>query len=330
MKERIAYVDAAKASAIILMVIGHCYWKHGIPYVDSWIYSFHMPLFFIISGMFIKDLSLSQGLHKYSKAYLKPYFITCLLIAGINLSGTALCHSETTEEALKTEIIKIFFASGYAQGEELFATTPAIGCLWFLFAMFWACTIYSFLKKHFDVIQRMVWVFVIFALAYFSIQKIRLPFSFQAGCSAVFYLWVGDMVKSYSFMEKMERFKKVTISAATLIWITSVVFAGGVSISVLDFGNLYGLSIIKLPVSVIASCLVIYAVKAIHLSGGWIGTSTLYILCGHKLVTTTMGATHVNWNLLSFASPANFMIEAIIQILCALLLGLVLKKIKLF
>lgn len=45
---RIAYIDTAKAFAIILMVVGHT----SVPKVLSdWIWSFHMPFFFFVSGM---------------------------------------------------------------------------------------------------------------------------------------------------------------------------------------------------------------------------------------------------------------------------------------
>ena len=47
-KNRIAYIDTAKAFAIILMVVGHT----SIPKVlSNWIWSFHMPFFFFVSGM---------------------------------------------------------------------------------------------------------------------------------------------------------------------------------------------------------------------------------------------------------------------------------------
>lgn len=46
--KRIAYIDTAKAFAIILMVVGHT----SVPKVLSdWIWSFHMPFFFFVSGM---------------------------------------------------------------------------------------------------------------------------------------------------------------------------------------------------------------------------------------------------------------------------------------
>lgn len=47
-----------KGMAIILMVLGHS--GCGIPYVTPFIYMFHMPLFFLLSGFCFKEKYLSQ------------------------------------------------------------------------------------------------------------------------------------------------------------------------------------------------------------------------------------------------------------------------------
>lgn len=67
-------VDIAKGIGIFLMVIGHT----GIPLpLRIWIYSFHMPLFFFISGFFYKRDK--YGIGSFVKARCKtlviPYFI---------------------------------------------------------------------------------------------------------------------------------------------------------------------------------------------------------------------------------------------------------------
>lgn len=54
------YLDAVKAIAIILTVLGHCIqWIQGDAFADNklelFIYSFHMPLFMIISGYFFQS-----------------------------------------------------------------------------------------------------------------------------------------------------------------------------------------------------------------------------------------------------------------------------------
>lgn len=48
---RIDYIDYTKVLCITLMVLGHCTWNRTI---YQYIYSFHMPAFFIISGILYK------------------------------------------------------------------------------------------------------------------------------------------------------------------------------------------------------------------------------------------------------------------------------------
>ena len=79
---RIEYIDVAKGIGIFLVVFGHVLWKgkYAIPYANSicnMIYSFHMPLFFVISGLCIKEsktLTL-QTVKDMANAYLIPYVV---------------------------------------------------------------------------------------------------------------------------------------------------------------------------------------------------------------------------------------------------------------
>ncbi|NLG15397.1 MAG: hypothetical protein GX561_14490 [Lentisphaerae bacterium] len=48
-KKEIAYLHIAKALGIIAMVMGHC------DLFGNFVYQFHMPLFFFISGMLHRD-----------------------------------------------------------------------------------------------------------------------------------------------------------------------------------------------------------------------------------------------------------------------------------
>jgi fucose 4-O-acetylase-like acetyltransferase len=71
MQERNVWVDYAKAIGIILVVYGHVargVFNAGLPMdeaefvlVDSIIYSFHMPLFFFLSGLFFFDSLQKRG-----------------------------------------------------------------------------------------------------------------------------------------------------------------------------------------------------------------------------------------------------------------------------
>ena len=82
-KKRIEFIDIIKALAIILVVIGHTSPNKTeiLPY-KSLIYAFHMPLFFILSGMFVVTcrenyslLTLRNFLHKNFIALIVPFMI---------------------------------------------------------------------------------------------------------------------------------------------------------------------------------------------------------------------------------------------------------------
>ena len=64
MKQRIEYIDTAKGILILLVVLGHVFETGPI---NQYIYSFHMPAFFIISGILLRyssalDKPLGQAL----------------------------------------------------------------------------------------------------------------------------------------------------------------------------------------------------------------------------------------------------------------------------
>ena len=64
-------VDSLKGFAIILVVLGHI----ASP-LSSFIYSFHMPLFFIASGFFLNPTNeLKSEIIKSFKRLFKPFFI---------------------------------------------------------------------------------------------------------------------------------------------------------------------------------------------------------------------------------------------------------------
>lgn len=83
MKERLLYLDCLKGIGIILMVFGHLEISQNI--LAHWIYAFHMPLFFIVSGVLwsvkdnVEDVSLKAVFKKRLFQLGVPYLIFCLI-----------------------------------------------------------------------------------------------------------------------------------------------------------------------------------------------------------------------------------------------------------
>lgn len=49
--QRLDYIDMAKGFAIALMVYGHAFSTYHNTPIMIWIYSFHMPIFFLTTGI---------------------------------------------------------------------------------------------------------------------------------------------------------------------------------------------------------------------------------------------------------------------------------------
>lgn len=122
MKTRLNYIDSSRGIAIILVVIGHI-----IPMdvsLNKYIYSFHMPIFFILSGILLynsktlNEMEYRKIIYKKVKTLMYPYFTFSFL--------SILCII-STEGLIKTKeaIISTFIFDG-------------IETLWFLPALFMA------------------------------------------------------------------------------------------------------------------------------------------------------------------------------------------------
>ena len=85
MKARIAYIDNLKGFAILLVVIGHiiqflyCPDKFDSNIIFRFIYSFHMPLFVIVAGMFYKKKPIKDLVWGGIKTLIIPFYIVALL-----------------------------------------------------------------------------------------------------------------------------------------------------------------------------------------------------------------------------------------------------------
>jgi fucose 4-O-acetylase-like acetyltransferase len=128
-ENRLHYIDSAKGIGILLVIIGH----HllGAEWIVDWINSFHMPLFFVITGVLTgcheDKRSTKQLLYKKAKSLMYPYVTFSLL----NLIWYLLYYvalSFEPEESLSVVIIKMITTYGYQ-------------ALWFLPAMFFASII---------------------------------------------------------------------------------------------------------------------------------------------------------------------------------------------
>ena len=87
MSKRIEYIDIAKGIGILLVVMGHNDFALVSPFAYKLIYSFHMPLFFFLSGYFLNTtIGFWSFFQKRFNSLLKPYLFTLFLIYFVSVS----------------------------------------------------------------------------------------------------------------------------------------------------------------------------------------------------------------------------------------------------
>jgi fucose 4-O-acetylase-like acetyltransferase len=139
---RLDWVDYAKGIGIFFVVLGHSLkglsksyilpetsWSLGL---EHWIYSFHMPLFFILAGLFVE-----RSLRKPLKQLLLdkflvlgyPYFLWSI-VQGLLQVATS---GQTNTEVTLADIPKIIYAP--------------IQQFWFLYVLFVVFALYTLARK---------------------------------------------------------------------------------------------------------------------------------------------------------------------------------------
>lgn len=137
--KRIDYLDYIKGFGILLVVLGHIY-DISNP-IRIWIYSFHMPLFFIISGILIRHTNIQQRNFKNIviskfKHLIIPYI--CFELVAIFI---LMMQNEFTLFALKVNIV-----------ESMLMYCKA-GATWFLPCIFISELIFIFMIKYLNNIK---------------------------------------------------------------------------------------------------------------------------------------------------------------------------------
>ena len=74
---RLSWVDVLKGIGIILVVVGHVYLNRT---VRDWLYSFHMPLFFLAAGWLYKEKPILTDIKRRIQTIVVPYFSFGLLV----------------------------------------------------------------------------------------------------------------------------------------------------------------------------------------------------------------------------------------------------------
>lgn len=151
---RLNWIDSAKGFLILLVVLGHISTINGD--LKNWIFTFHMPAFFIISGFLFsynndEDKSINRFVIKKIKGIVVPYFWFSLFSLLYTMISNYIMGN-----GIKAVLVCVF---------ETFSTL-GIYTLWFLPTLFFTYVLAFIIFRFLSVKITIVIAFISFCISY--------------------------------------------------------------------------------------------------------------------------------------------------------------------
>ncbi len=198
--KHLLWLDMAKGLAICTVVLGHC--MSDTTGLHDIVYSFHMPLFFMLAGYTMRPKARKTVLASSFKRLIVPYMIVCcIMVLFAIVPPNSINANLDSQRSLPVVVVEALYASGQ-EGDIAGHSFQAIGAIWFLPCLFWGRLVLNeVLLRTKDLagvkkIARPVLVLAITA-AGFTIGNIqRLPLDIDTALVAVFFMYLGWLAKT--------------------------------------------------------------------------------------------------------------------------------------
>lgn len=175
---RLDWADVAKGIGIFLMVMGHS----GLPMViHDWIYSFHMPFFFILSGYFFKSgkYKTVEYIVRKFRTIIVPYVFFVISIEILRFCGDSLELNIPSPRSIQDVVV---------YGRDLGAT-------WFLTSLFFTEIIYYLLNNLFKDKRWLLFLSILsFFVSYYCYKtELHFPYKIEILGATTMYYCIGNV-----------------------------------------------------------------------------------------------------------------------------------------
>ena len=219
-QDRITFIDKAKALATFLVIYCHLYSVESDERL--YVYAFHMPFFFFISGLLEKKRTRKDNLIKIVKGIIVPL----LLYSVIGLIFNVVIANNAVDVLLKSSIVGLLYGLEFKVN----------GICWFLFALIWCKLIAN------EIINNPLKGTVLWVIC--CVTFMRNTLYIAQGCMAVPFFMFGYYAKNKIL--EVSKHSYLKYMCIILFAISAIItnFNGRVSMFAHSFGNLGLLSIV--------------------------------------------------------------------------------------
>ena len=267
-RHRMAWLDSLRGWGVALVVIGHCL-SGGV--LREWIYNFHVPLLFVLSG-YLNEL-LYDGARRFRvKRILLPYMIWAFISASFYL----LFNMDRSALWLLNDIIPVCGFSSW--------NAP----LWFLYVLIFVGLLKPLWRDCKSYIPLFLFGVVVLCICVIF-PNVSNALAWRNVFLGITCVGIGESLARYNVVEKAVRNRTAPIAMLVLGSVVGIC-NGPVSI----YGCYYGRTVWMLA---IASILISIALMAIfkrceHVFPAWLGLlgrCSLFIMVSHYFALLIIG-----------------------------------------
>lgn len=243
---RLRWLDAARGLAMLLVMIGHT--VPGNDAVIDALYTFHLPLFFVVSGYAAKPV---QNVRTFARRHVRSFFRLIVPCVAVQMGLMGYFYILEGNPGLgrligleKHALMQLFWAAANGVNGR-----PALGIPWFMFALFWGRllldAVYLAAKKHAPLCCALVSAagLAVGTVAYW-------PQSMDLAMVSVLFLCAGREMRRLEALSL--RAKRIALAVAAAVWALGLWQGVRIDMAVHQYGP-YGLGV---PVSLCACAVV--------------------------------------------------------------------------
>lgn len=196
-RKRYLWLDYVKSIGIFLIVYGHF---PSNKFVSSFLWTFHVPLFFFVAGFLSVSNSQEFNIHKKIERLLLPYVYLYLISVVISFTLKSIGGKPFDILVFLKSLMGLFWASdGYAY----FINTP----LWFLPSLFTVDLIFNLFKKNF-------WLLIVcplVSLFLYTHGVLNTFLSFDLSLLGLNYYFLGYLIRTQNLINRLQENSKLAL-----------------------------------------------------------------------------------------------------------------------
>lgn len=286
---RVDWIDCAKGIAIVLVIIGHMVNNQMIRGV---IFSFHMPLFFMLSS---RTNKYSMDWRSYKRNVIRSFkhlIFPLLILWFISVVLLMITYIEKGifivewREFIQERVLQLFWGSG-SIFEYNGSTIYALGMPYFLFVLFIGRSIYDLFQMKYKGGLLFVFVCLLSMIGIIYGTTQWLPFSLDVALAVQPFFYVGDKTRNISLENNKCKYLIISLGVwfVILLYTCVILRRHYLEIAVREY-SIYPLAIMAAIAGSVFTCeisIILKKFKPIYKQLCYLGQYSLYMFAIHHL-----------------------------------------------